>query len=141
MKLFLDTNVLLDYLLDSRGAFHGPAVQLMRQVATGEVEAGFATYQAADLYYCLREAAGNETARSSLRGLYSLCELYPTSAEACVDALELSVEDYEDAVHIETARRHACDYIITRNTRDFEDSSVPFIDPAGFVALREGVLR
>lgn len=136
MRIFLDTNVILDYLLDSRGAFHAPAFELMRIVAMDEVEAGFSTSQATDLYYSLRKAAGNDVARTALRGLYTLCELYPTPPAACVDALDSPIADYEDAVQIETARNSMCDYIITRNLRDFEDSSVPYIDPAGFLALR-----
>lgn len=136
MRVFLDTNVILDYLLDSRGAFHAPAVELMRIVAMDEVEAGFSTSQATDLYYSLRKAAGNDVARTALRGLFTLCELYPTPPAACVDALDLPIAEYEDAVQIETARNSMCNYIITRNLRDFEDSSVPYIDPAGFLALR-----
>lgn len=135
MRAFLDTNVILDYLLDSRGSFHDPAVQLMKLVASGWMEAGFSTSQATDLYYSLRKAAGDETARRCLRGLFALCELYPTPPSACVDALELPIADYEDAVQIETARANGCEFIITRNLRNFEDSSVPYIDPVGFLAL------
>lgn len=135
MKAFLDTNVLLDYILDSRGEFHTPAVDIMRLIASERVEAGFSTAQATDLYYCLRKAAGDEAARKALRGLFALCELYPTSPKACINALELPIGDYEDAVQIETARENSCDFIVTRNLRDFEDSSVPYIDPKGFLAL------
>lgn len=71
-----------------------------------------------------------------MRGLFSLCRLFPTPASACVDALDSPIDDYEDAVQIETARVNGCDYIITRNLRDLEDSSVPYIDPIGFLALR-----
>ena len=135
MKAYLDTNILLDYILDSRGEFHPPAVDIMRLVATGRVTAGFSTAQATDLYYCLRKAAGDEAARRALRGIFALCELYPTPPEACVNALELPIGDYEDTVQIETARASGCDFIITRDLKDFEDSSVPYIDPKGFLAL------
>lgn len=135
MRAFLDTNVILDYLLDSRGAFHAPAVEIMRLAAVDDVTACFATSQATDLYYSLRKAAGDDAARTALRGLFSLCQLCATPPYACVDALDLPVKDYEDAVQIETARSCGCDHIITRNLRDFEDSSVPCIDPAGFLAL------
>lgn len=135
MRVFLDTNVILDYVLDSRGEFHAPAVELMRLIAADRLEAGFSTSQATDLYYSLRKAAGDEAARTALRGLFTLCRLYSTPASACVDALDLPIDDYEDAVQIETARTNQCGYIITRSLRDFEDSSVPCIDPAGFLAF------
>ncbi len=136
MRVFLDTNVILDYVLDSRGEFHAPAVELMRLIAADRLEAGFSTSQATDLYYSLRKAAGDEAARTALRGLFTLFRLYSTPASACVDALDLPIDDYEDAVQIETARANQCGYIITRSLRDFEDSSVPCIDPAGFLAFR-----
>ena len=135
MRVFLDTNVILDYLLDSRGSFHEPAVQLFRLIASDALGAGFAISQATDLYYSLRKVAGDERAREALRGLYALCELVSTPAEACVDGLDLPIGDYEDAVQVETARRGGFDCIVTRNLRDFEDSSVPYIDPAGYLAL------
>lgn len=136
MRVFLDTNVLRDFLLDSRGSFHAPAVDLMRLLARESVQGGFSTSQATDLYYSLRKAVGDEKARDALRALFALCELYPTPPEACVQALDLPIGDYKDAAQIETARMSACEYIVTRNLRDFEDSSVPYIDPVGFLALQ-----
>lgn len=135
MRLFLDTNVLFDYLLDSRGEFHEPAVQLMRLVATEVVEAGFSTSQATDIYYSLRKAVGDEVARSALRGLYALCELYEAPAQAAVEALESEMLDYEDAVQSLTARHYHCDYIVTRDLKDYELSSVPALDAFGILDL------
>lgn len=59
MRLFLDTTILLDYLLDSRGAFHEPAVKLMTSIAAGDHEGGFATSQATDLYNSLNMACND----------------------------------------------------------------------------------
>lgn len=133
MRAFLDTNVILDYLLDSRGPFHAPAVEVMRLVALNHLEAYLATSQATDLYYSLRKAAGDDTARTALRGLFSLCSLCATPPSACVDALDTPIKDYEDAVQIKTARACGCDCIITRDRHGFEESPIPSLDPAGFL--------
>ena len=129
MKVYLDTNVILDYLLDSRGAFHEPAVRLMRAVALEEMEAGFSTTQATDLYYSLRKASGDNVARDSLRGLFVLCDLYETPASTCIAALDSAMGDYEDAVQAETARINGCDVIVTRNLDDYREAPVPAMDP------------
>lgn len=50
----------------------------------GQLEAGFSTSQATDLYHSLRKAAGGEAARHALR------RLYPTPVSVYVDALELA---------------------------------------------------
>lgn len=136
-KLFLDTNVILDFLLDSRGSFHDPAVALMREIGAGNAEAVFATSQATDLYYCLRKAVGDRDARSLLRKVFALVGLCATPPEACVDALDMDIPDYEDAVQVATARAARCDWVVTRNLRDYAKSPVPFVDPAGYLALWE----
>lgn len=133
MRLFLDTNILFDYLLDSRGSFHEPAVQLMRRVAMREIEAGFSTSQATDIYYSLRKAVGDKAARDALRGLYELCDLYPTPPQACTYALGSKMGDYEDAVQVETARFAGCAIIVTRDLGDYIDASLPAMGPASVV--------
>lgn len=135
MRLFLDTTILLDYLLDSREAFHEPAVKLMIAIAAGDHEGGFATSQATDLYSSLNKACNDGVARSVLQKLFAFCDLYATSPDACVSALQSSMRDYEDAVQMETARENGCDYIVTRSAKDYAASPIPFIDAAGFLAL------
>ena len=68
MRIYLDANVILDYLLDSRDPFHESAVEVMRLVASRRIAGGFSTTQATDLYYHLRKAAGDDVARRALRG-------------------------------------------------------------------------
>lgn len=135
MKVLLDTNVIFDFLLDSRGSFHEPAVALMRLVATDQLEAGFAPSQATDLYNILRQVTDDKTALYALRSLFTMCELYPTPASACLDALDSPLPDYESAVQIETARANGCSYIVTSALPNFEDSSVPFFTPAQVLEL------
>lgn len=135
MKVFLDINVIFDFLLDSRDAFHEPAVELMRLVATDRLEAGFASSQAIDLYYILRNVSDDTAALFTLRSLFTLCELYPIPAAACIDALDFSLPDYESAVQIETARANGCSYIIRSELPNFEDSSVPFLTPTQLLEL------
>lgn len=135
MKVLLDTNVIFDFLLDSRGSFHEPAVALMRLVATDRLQAGFTPAQATDVYTILRQVTDDKTALHTLRSLFTLCELYPTPASACLDALDVPLPDYESAVQIETARANGCSYILKSVLPNFEDSAVPFLTPAQVLEL------
>ena len=45
-------------------------------------------------------------------------------------AAELPFDDYEDAIQSVCATRARADYIVTRNEKDFANSSVPAISPA-----------
>lgn len=135
MSLFLDTNVLIDICDSNRKPHHAPAVDLYRRIVSGTFTGVMATSQMTDLYYLLRKNLGDAVARERLRGLYSACELVPTSAAACKLALDSPLADYEDAVQVETAREARCDYIVTRDAHDYRPSPVPYIDPAGLLAL------
>ena len=43
--------------------------------------------------------------------------------------------DYEDAVAAAAAKKAKCDYIITRNKRDFTNSPVPALTPGEVLTL------
>ena len=61
--------------------------------------------------------------------LYSLTGILEVTADDCMDALSSSISDYEDAVVSCCANRNQMDYIVTRNIRDYEQSSVKAILP------------
>ncbi len=135
MKAFLDTNIIFDFLLDSRGDFHKPAVEIMRLASKNIIDVGISTSQTTDIYYSLRKIVGDETARNALRKLYSFCILLETPATACIDALSSSVKDYEDAVQIETAKTYGYDHIITRDAKDYTHSTLSILDPVEFLKM------
>ena len=135
MKIFLDTNVLIDYLIEERPC-HPAAFDFVQSAYRAGERLMFATSQATDVYYILKRIATEEAVRAGLVKLFQICELYPTSETACAAALDSPLSDYEDAVQVEVAREARCDYIVTRDLRDYGSSPVPFIDPAGFLALQ-----
>lgn len=134
MRLFLDTNVVIDYALATRPD-HAAAHDAMRCCLQRGDTLVLATSQVTDCYYILHKYLGQQETRSWLGKLLQLCELVPTSPSACAAALVSTLPDFEDAVQVETAREARCDYILTRNQRDYATSPLPFIDPAGLLAL------
>lgn len=54
---------------------------------------------------------------------------------ACVMVCSFSsnMTDYEDAVMLETALRSGCDYIVTRNLKDYKNVSIPAYSPSDFL--------
>lgn len=138
MKVLLDTNVVFDFLLSTRGEFHPPAVRLMEQAATETIEAVLSTSQIADIFHSLRKAAGPKEARRLLSRLFELCALTPTMPSDCVIALGSDARRYEDAVQMQTAARIGCAAIATRNLRDYENSPVPAMSPAEVLELLAG---
>ena len=62
-------------------------------------------------------------------------KILEVSEEDCIKALGSQITDYEDAVIAQVARRNGCDYIVTRNLKDFENSPIPAVSPSQFIGL------
>ena len=135
MKALLDTNIIIDALQD-RQPWAEAAKELFREAARNHYTGCLTAKTGADIHYLTRRCTHSEKAARDVMGkLFALFDLLDTSAEDCRRALVSDTADYEDAVIQQAAARSGCDYIVTRNLRDYEFSSVPAVSPAEFVKL------
>ena len=54
-------------------------------------------------------------------------ELKPFTVQELINRIEMSELDFEDAVQFYTALQSNCSIIITRNGRDFKNSTIPIM--------------
>lgn len=136
MRLFLDTNVILDIPLGREGAQSSEqALGLCGELA----HLVFTSWHTlSTLSYILAKARDDQTARAFMSGLLDLVEIGPSSTELARKALAIGLNDLEDAMQVVVAEAVAADLIITRNLRDFSRSPVPAISPEGFLARFTG---
>ena len=132
MKIALDTNIVLDTLA-RREPFFEQSQAVIRLVAEGRAEGGITANAITDIYYILRKHLDKEALKAALRGLMELLEVMEVTGADCLAALELPMNDYEDAVLACCAENWAADYIITRNTKDFAHSPVKALAPKDFL--------
>ena len=71
--------------------------------------------------------------RTALGNLLTVFKLVDTAGLDCQKALLSQIRDYEDAVMVESAIRMDMDCIVTRNIRDFADSTIPIYTPDEFL--------
>lgn len=132
MRIFIDTNVAIDFLVVTREQ-HKTAARLFEQAAARGDGLAISASQATDLYYILRRVATDQEVRASLRELFAVCDVLPATSLACTAALDSNVPDYEDAVQIENARMGLCDYLVTRDESDYVNSAIPALSPAALL--------
>jgi predicted nucleic acid-binding protein len=108
MKVLVDTNVVLDVLLN-RSPFYANSRAVFelgeQKRITGYISASSIT----DIFY-------TET--------------------TITDALALRWKDFEDAIQFTVAKENDIAYIITRNETDFETSYIPCMSPSDFIIQR-----
>lgn len=135
MRVFLDTDVILDCVLDRPG-FGEEATAILNLCEAGGVEGLTSTLILANCHYVFSKqetAAKSRDVISRLRALLTVC---PVGDRELSEALVSKFRDLEDGIQYFTALNNAADVIVTRNIRDFKYSSLPILLPREFLIAR-----
>lgn len=135
MKVFLDTNILIDFLSD-RGAFTKYATEIFLFSAPKKVCLHSSTHAIATTYYILKKFTDEKSLRLKLLDLTQMIEVLDVTRAQLKKALISDFSDFEDTLQIFNAESiSGVDYIVTRNLKYFKDSPIPAIAPDEFMEL------
>lgn len=140
MKVFLDTNILLD-VLARRNPFFVNAGKIWTMAEHGELEAFVSALSFNNIYYIIRKADGEIKARKALRLLRDVFTAVAPERQIMDQAMDSEIDDFEDAVQYYSAGRVHANYFITRNPQDFPAGGLPIVSPDEFLALLETMRR
>jgi len=129
MRVLLDTNVLLDAMLQ-RAPWHKEADAVLQAAALGQVSCAATTLTLATLFYLGRKVVGTAPARAGVRNYLAAFAILPIDKQTLLDADAMPGNDFEDNILIAAAVAASMDAIVTRNLADFAHSPIPVWDPA-----------
>ena len=133
--LLLDTNIIMD-ALQERQPFDVEAKDIMKRAQDGEITCMFTANAAADIFYLYSRARDLKSARAALDFLLTHYGVVSVTHEDCINALSLSIDDFEDALVAVCAKKADADYIVTRDEKFLRETSpVKTITPKNFVNL------
>lgn len=135
MRIFLDTNILLDVLLD-RKPFCEASSKLWRLAECGRLEAAISAISFNNVFYIVRKYAGKEAAQRTVEVMNGNFSVFPLTRDIISRAIAAKLPDFEDSIQFFSAVACEADYIITRNARDFPQESIPVLSPASFLGLK-----
>ena len=127
MKVFLDTNVLLDFEMGRDGI--AEASEIFQMGEDGKLDLCVSILTMANTAYIARKGRTKEKLREDLSSLSGMISVLPMDSEQWHDALALNAGDLEDALQYECAKAAGCNCIVTRNTRDFGFSPIDVLTP------------
>ena len=134
MKIFLDTNILMDVLL-ARQPFCLHAARLLELCAEGQLDGHVSTIAFPTLAYILRKGHTPEYVRRKLQVLTDIVTPVDFTTALLQQAMTLPFDDLEDAMQTVCAMSCAAEAIVTRNIKDFVDSGIPTFAPENFLAM------
>lgn len=128
--VFLDTNVVLDHLMD-RQPFAEHAHRIFALAEMGQMRLHLSALTFCNLYYILRKPLGHQPALALLAQLRQLTARVTMVGEReIIAALASPGKDFEDTVQSESARSEKrIGAIVTRNKGDFPGSGLPVLTP------------
>lgn len=134
-SVFLDSDIILD-VLAMRSPHYGDSAKIMSLVEKKNI-AGFSSPLVfANLHYLLRKLKSKEYALQSLRKLRILMGVLPMDQSHIDHALNSDFDDFEDALQYFSAKSRKMDFIITRNKKDYRNSSISVCTPTEYLAIR-----
>jgi predicted nucleic acid-binding protein len=133
VKVFVDTNVLLDVLAE-RKPFYRDSMRIWTMAETGRLDALVSVMSYANCYYIVRRFAGRSNAERALRLMRDIFTPVDLTGRIMNQAMDAGFDDFEDAIQWHSALHARASCIITRNAGDFPHSPLPALSPAEFLA-------
>lgn len=132
MKVLLDTNIVLDYLL-KRPQYFEPARTIFMGAYEGTITAFVSASAVTDIYYLISRAKNNDTALRFINDLTHFIDVADVDKSVILKALHSKIADFEDAVQNFAAQKSGISHIITRNEGDFKNSELKVLSSYRFV--------
>lgn len=136
MKLLLDTNVILDVLLD-RHPHTTDSAKVMGAVESGKIDGSLCATTVTTIHYLASKTLGPGIAKERIGQLLQIFRIAPVTGAVLSAALQSNSPDYEDAVLAEAARLVGVGGIVTRNPSDFRKTGSTIYSPTDIVAMLE----
>jgi predicted nucleic acid-binding protein len=137
LALLIDTNVVLDWLLE-RQPFADNAKRILELCVSGELRGYLAGHSLLNIFYITRKVKSIKDRKDILLMLCDRFEIIDIDSDMIMTALRNEEwPDIEDGLQMQSAIQKDLDYIITRDMKDFAHSAIKAITPEDFIKAQE----
>lgn len=135
MRVLLDTNILIDYIA-LRQPYAESAERIMFLCKNRQIHCCMAAHSVMNVFYILRKNFTVDERRIILKELCEIIEVISIEKSKIIASLENhDFSDMEDCLQSKCAEEFSADYIITRNIKDFQYSTIPAVLPDDFLHI------
>lgn len=134
-QIFIDTNVIIDFLAD-RSPFSEYAAILFQLAKEKKIKIFISAVSFNNTYYILRKVTSHKKALSLISEIEDYVGIQETNRKILRKAIKSNFNDFEDAIQYYSAiELGAIDIITTRDLKDFKKSELPVLSPETTVKL------
>lgn len=130
MKIMCDTNIIIDVLLE-REPFIEDSYKVLKLCEERKIDGFVSASSVTDIYYLVKKYTHTtDLAYKAVGKLLEIVKVCNVTNNDVVIAFQKKAKDFEDCLVATCAKSIHCDYIVTRNKRDFEGFGIPVFTPA-----------
>lgn len=136
-KIFIDTNILLDYLITQRTG-NSPAQRIMELIVEDKLTAYISPISLLNIFFILRKQRTEQERKEIIESFLEILEIVELDFDLLQTGLYIPVLDYEDGVQYISAVKANVDFIITGD-QQFQDYDLELkrIDAQEFLNIYE----
>lgn len=131
-KVFLDTNVLLDFLLD-REPFNNDVAQIIEQSINASFKLCVSSITITNTNYIIGRSEGEKAANKKTKKILELLKVEKVGETTIHKSSNSNFRIFEDAVQNFCAVDSNHKIIVTRNVKDFKESELSIMTPKEFL--------
>ncbi len=139
MKILLDTNIVLDFILKIE-QFYLNSSEILKLAFNNKIEDCISASTITDIYYILRKYKSKKVTKELITDILDFIETIDVNKEIISNALKSEIEDFEDAVQENSAIFSDIELIVTRNKNDFKNSILKIYSPEEFIVKFKSLL-
>jgi len=135
VKVFFDTNILLDIILH-REPFYRSAATLHTEVVKKRLRGAVSAVGFDNIHYVSRKKIGKVRALQHLNAILEDFEVVSVDRDLLARAIKSDFTDFEDAIQYLCARRCRASYLISRNQKDFPEGRPRVVSAEEFLSMK-----
>ncbi len=134
MKIMCDTNIILDVLLE-REPFAEDSCRVLGLCEERKIDGYVSASSVTDIYYLVRKYThSSELAYHAVGKLLEIVKVCGVTHQDVLMVFQRKAKDFEDCLVATCAKSIRCNYIVTRNKKDFEEFELPALTPGELLA-------
>ncbi len=134
MRALIDTNIILDVLCQRERFFENSSM-VFKLCEMKKLDGVISALSIPNLVYIMRKELDHDAIKIVLQKLSLIFKIEDLKAADLLKAAVMDFKDYEDALQSVCAERTNADFIISRNVKDFQNSSVKAVTPEEFLNM------
>ncbi|QKJ31981.1 PIN domain-containing protein [Mucilaginibacter mali] len=130
-KVFIDSDIILDLIFQRQPFFKYS--QVLFDGVFPEYELTTSALILANVHYLIRKHVNKATAKDIIKNVTDILKVFPFEKQHILLAVSSDHSDFEDSIQYHIAMQNKCDFILTRNLKDYKHSTIPVLTAEQFL--------